>query len=849
MEDQARAMRPRKQRTFLSETLHVWVLVSFTVAQPIYDLLGRSPEFFIARLSQPGEILALVGSLSLLVPGILVGVLWGLSRLCWSAFVVCQRTFLVGLSAVFILHACRDVTSLSGSVLVGGAVLLSGGVTWLYHRLPPVRQFMTFLTPSLVVFPIAFLFFSPVAKLLVKGEAVALPSQKITASFPIVIVVFDEFPLAALMDEHYQIDAIRYPHFAEFANEATWFRNATTVSEWTLLALPSIITGKYPDRSLLPNAADHPHNLFTLLGKSYTLHVQEARTQLCPQHLCGQGITQSIAFSSRLGALAGDVAVLHLHQFLPHDFREQLPDILQDWNNFIPTLSYARNMAIVRWANSQTRPPRLHDRASDFLHFVETLQPSAQPTFHFLHTMLPHGPYLWLPSGKRYRAIPALPGNTSGRWQADEWAPIQAYQRALLQIGFVDTLFGQLIDGLKGQGLYDQAYIIITADHGVSFRPNDFRRSLSHTNYQDILRIPFFVKKPYQATGYISDRNVETIDIVPTIADALGVSVPWRVDGQSVFDAGLDRPQKTYFGATMASNHARLSFPASFAGHGEWAAVDRKLELFGSGRTKPAGVYPIGSYADLIGLPVSQFPIEETPDLAVRLDTPEAYTHVDLQAAVLPVYISGQLRSRKVYTSPSIAIVVNGTIQAITQPWTVPVQGKHGRWSALVDEASLRSGENLVFPLLVSETSRGITLLRPAGKFQEFREYDPGTQESIISGQGEKLRLHPGYLKGWVDRATLQDSKLVLTGWAADVPNAQLPKSIWVFVNDKLAHVGSPTIPRPGVAHFLKMPLFQTGFTFTLSVEDTNNLKVRVYAVSEVGLASELAYGPGYPFL
>jgi len=177
------------------------------------------------------------------------------------------------------------------------------------------------------------------------------------------------------------------------------------------------------------------------------------------------------------------------------------------------------------------------------------------------------------------------------------------------------------------------------------------------------------------------------------------------------------------------------------------------------------------------------------------------------------------------------------------------VQGEHGRWGALVDEASLRSGKNLVFPLLVSKTNQGITLLRPTGKFHEFPEYDPGTQESTITGQGEKLHLHPGYLKGWVDRATLRDSKLVLTGWAADVPNAQLPKAIWVFINDKLAHVGSPTIRRPGVAHFLKMPLFQTGFTFTLAVRDTNNLKVRVYAVSEVGLASELEYGPGYPFL
>ncbi len=372
----------------------------------------------------------------------------------------------------------------------------------------------------------------------------------------------------------------------------------------------------------------------------------------------------------------------------------------------------------------------------------------------------------------------------------------------------MDTLFGQLIEGLKDKGLYDQAYIIITADHGASFQVNDFRRALSQTNYQDILRVPFFVKKPYQTAGYINDRNVEPVDIVPTIADAVGVSVPWPVDGRSITDAGPDRPQKTYFARTMTSDHTRLSFPASFVGSKEWPALERKLKLLRSGHTSPPGGYPFESHADLIGLPVSQFSIGEAPGLAVKLDTPDAYKRVDPLAAVLPVYVSGHLRSRNVHVSPSMAIVVNGTIRAITRAWTVPVQGKQGRWSALIDEASLRSGENLVFPLLLSKTNREITLLRPTENFQEFSEYDPGTQESTISGQGKKLRLHSGYLKGWVDGATLQDSKLVLKGWAADVPNAQLPRAIWVFVNDKLAHVGSPTIRRPGVAHFLKMPLF-----------------------------------------
>ena len=63
-------MKVPKNWICLIESLHVSVLMSFAIAQPIYDLLGRSPEFFIAHLSQPSEIVALVGSLSLLVPGV-----------------------------------------------------------------------------------------------------------------------------------------------------------------------------------------------------------------------------------------------------------------------------------------------------------------------------------------------------------------------------------------------------------------------------------------------------------------------------------------------------------------------------------------------------------------------------------------------------------------------------------------------------------------------------------------------------------------------------------------------------------------------------------------------------------
>ena len=66
------------------------------------------------------------------------------------------------------------------------------------------------------------------------------------------MVVFDEFPLTSLLDEHYQIDSVRYPHFAALAEQSTWFRNATTVSGDTVVAVPSLLTGQYPDGFVCP---------------------------------------------------------------------------------------------------------------------------------------------------------------------------------------------------------------------------------------------------------------------------------------------------------------------------------------------------------------------------------------------------------------------------------------------------------------------------------------------------------------------------------------------------------------------------------------------------------------------
>ena len=129
---------------------------------------------------------------------------------------------------------------------------------------------------------VLFLAFSPVSRLLESPPEPRL--AQVPAEAPVVMVVLDELPTVSLLRSDGELDAVRYPNFARLAEDATWFRNATTVHEWTTGAVPPMLTGQRPDG--LPLFIDHPNNLFTLLGGAYDLNVHESQTHLCPPSLC-----------------------------------------------------------------------------------------------------------------------------------------------------------------------------------------------------------------------------------------------------------------------------------------------------------------------------------------------------------------------------------------------------------------------------------------------------------------------------------------------------------------------------------------------------------------------------------
>ena len=297
---------------FPDGSLHLFILFNLAIAQPLFDLLARSAPFFVAERSQPLDIILLVLLLTILMPSLFVVLEVMAGLLSQRLRNGLHTLFVAALLTVIALPALKRVDDVPGIAVMAGAGLMGILAAAAYLRLDPVRQFLTFASIGLVVIPANFLLDSDISKIVFPNENSEEAVISVNSTIPVVMVVFDELPVTSLMDENRQIDRIRYPNFANLADDAYWFRNATTVADMSYLAIPAILTGRIPNELGSPTLKDHPNNLFTLLGNSYEMRVFEGYTNLCPPKLCSDS-ARAPALADRMLSMLVDVELIYLH--------------------------------------------------------------------------------------------------------------------------------------------------------------------------------------------------------------------------------------------------------------------------------------------------------------------------------------------------------------------------------------------------------------------------------------------------------------------------------------------------------------------------------------------------------
>lgn len=184
---------------------------------------------------------------------------------------------------------------------------------------------------------------------------------------------------------------------------------------------------------------------------------------------------------------------------------------------------------------------------------------------------------------------------------------LQGYQRHLIELAFVDRILGELLARLRATDLYDRALVIIAADHGAAFWPEQSRRQLQRTEHpEEILRIPLLVKAPQQRAARIDPRAASVIDIVPTIAATLGIDLPWQLDGCALSESTCPGERELVAYGGKDGKRERLGYSLQILQRS--VGLRRKLRLFGTG-PGTGGLFEIGAYKTLVGRPVSDLEI------------------------------------------------------------------------------------------------------------------------------------------------------------------------------------------------------------------------------------------------
>ncbi len=479
--------------------------------------------------------------------------------------------------------------------------------------------------------------------------AIAMPGQAAAKPrTPVVFVVLDEFPAHSLLARNGRPDRFRYPNFAQLARSSTWFANATTASDATKFAIPAILDGRTPRRGRPATYRAHPHNLFTLLKRrGYRLQVHEEATDLCPYRNCRR----------RFGA----------HYFLAND------------------------------------------RIGRFRDFIGRLAPSSRPTLFYEHVLLPHVPWLFLPSTRRFdkTVLGPISGlNSSERSVFDRTLVRQSWQRHLLQVGAVDTLLGEMVAQMRRTGLYDRALVVVMGDHGVSFRVGATdRRTIVRGNARDIAPVPLFIKFPGQRRGRTDRSLFRTYDVLPTVLRRIGVRVPRGISGRPAGSRAIRRRGR--ISVLSRARIGRVTFSRGGLLRSKRTALRRKLALFGQG---PRSLFDFGPNRGILLDRVTRYPVAGAAGIRAELSDPGDYRDVRLRGNFQPTHVTGRVIGGRRGSRRNLAVALNGYIRGVTR--SARIRGRSGEFfSFLVAEGALVEGRNPVEVFTVSRR-RGKVLLR-----------------------------------------------------------------------------------------------------------------------------------------
>ena len=708
-------------------------LLTVAVAQPLLQLYSENVAIFAAA-NYEGAIVVWFALFVLLVPPIVFTLIDGIALYALPRFEKHIHHTLVFLgmwaTASVILRSVSFGPWAADAIftaIVAGAMLVG------FVRLSLVKSWITLLSPLSLLVGVVFavstqsVIAPPDAQVLdlkkSASESIDTPGTP-KDQVSVLWIVLDEAPLFPLLGTNGEINKKRFPGFAELAVSSTWYRNVLATSQTTTDAVPSILSGKFPQSDIGPVLANHPKNLFTLMNGHLSMDAHEVVSALCPRKVCstvsvsggehianpgGDDKTESetntelseIAITNKrtpFTTFLQDASVVVGHKILPKGLREKLPAIDEGWGGFgatdnieeleasvdstvvsgptttVPlteeTQERANKTTVAEWEDGGplTQIPVVED-------VITRASRSDRATLHFAHALVPHRPWVLAPDMRASTHIPwdkENINNLDGRRDR--------FQAHLAQYVATDKVIADMMIKMKKSANWNRTMIVVTADHGITFQPGETHREKVNANnagvLEDLYRVPLFIKYPDQSDAVVSDCTASHVDLLATVSAATGIDAGWVTDGK---DLRTSCPQRTKRPVIWPDGTHEMS--TSFADAKKRVAYyDRWIDADGD----VDDIYRGGRSGSLVGTTVPATATVETK-LNWSLDRQEMYSSAGA-GRFTPVVTNsrGTLRaSRNFARTEEALLVMDGKVFGVISELSGLAAGKSRRFATI----------------------------------------------------------------------------------------------------------------------------------------------------------------------
>lgn len=308
------------------------------------------------------------------------------------------------------------------------------------------------------------------------GSPQILEKKNKNARRLIVLFSVDGMGYKDLFCRKYNIKDIPTPNIDKFLSQACNYKMAYAQGDWSLTSGMSMLTGLFSTQHLVADPRPHP-----LEGKPCCL---------------SEKIETLPALLKREGFLSLAAAVQH---------------------RFSPLYAFSRGFD--SYINITRKPENALLNVPFAIRVLEAFD--FADLFLFLHVdnlhdpMIRQGSIQMLNSCELRSVIKAC--------QEDNLAEL--YREELM---YLDIQFGLLISYLKDTGQFDNAFVIFTSDHGASFPPG-WEKKQENSLYEQRIRVPFAVKKPFQENipgSQITEPTNASVQVMRSIVDYFKLSTP-----------------------------------------------------------------------------------------------------------------------------------------------------------------------------------------------------------------------------------------------------------------------------------------------------------------------------------